>query len=104
MASRNQLPEAPTSIPDVDGNIVRAGDYVRVLGVPDLNGMNEPYRSETSAVFRHVVGTRKRIHSFDQFRCAILMFGITTGPHRGFHSVGIESEFIRKVSAPKKWS
>ena len=102
MSSKYQLPNAPMSIRDANGTLVRAGDYVRVLGEPDLTGMKEPYRSETAAVFRHIVGARKRIHSFDQFGCAILMFGIVAGPHRGFHSVAIEPELIRKVAVRKR--
>ena len=79
-----------------------AGDLVRVLGPPDLTGMASPYREKTAAVFRHIVGMKKRVRSFDQFGCAILMFGITAGPHRGFHSVAIEPHLIRKVSEAKE--
>jgi hypothetical protein len=91
----------PTSVKDVDGRTVRKGDIVRVLGIPDLKGMRAPYRQETEAVFKHITGSRKKVYGFDQFGCAILVFGITSGPHAGSHSVGIEPHLIRKVNAAK---
>ena len=63
----------PTSVKDVDGRTVRKGDMVRVLGIPDLNGMRDPYRRETEAVFKHITGTRKKVCGFDQFGAAILV-------------------------------
>ena len=87
----------PTSIKDVDGRTVRKGDIVRVLGIPDLSGMREPYRQETHAVFKHITGTRRKVYGFDQFGAAILVFGIRSGPHAGSHSVAIEANLIRKV-------
>lgn len=91
----------PTSVKDVDGHIVRKGDIVRVMGVPDLSGMREPYRQETAAVFKHIVGTRKKVDDFDEFGCAILFFRIRSGPHAGIHSVAIEPNLIRKVIGNK---
>ena len=91
----------PTSIKDVDGRTVRKGDLVRVLGIPDLSGMREPYRRETEAVFKHITGTRRKVYGFDQFGSAILVFGIRSGRHAGSHSVAIESQFIRKVIGTK---
>jgi|SRR5215467_6993259 len=87
----------PTSIKDVDGRTVRKGDLVRVLGVPDLSGMRDPYRRETVAVFKHITGTRRKVYGFDQFGSAILVFGIRSGPLAGSHSVAIEAHLIRKV-------
>ena len=92
------MPSAePTSIRDVDGRTVRKGDVVRVLGIPDLSGMRDPYRRETEAVFKHITGTRRKVYGFDQFGAAILVFGIRFGPHAGSHSVAIEPHLIRKV-------
>jgi hypothetical protein len=91
----------PTSIKDVDGQTVRKGDLVRVLGIPDLSGMGDPYRQETEAVFKHILGTRRKVEGFDQFGCAILVFGISSGPHAGSHSVAIEPHLIRKVIGTK---
>jgi hypothetical protein len=87
-----------TSIKDRNGRIVRKGDVVRVLGVPKLNGMRSPYREETERVFRHIKGRAKRVHDFDRFGCAILVFRILKGRSRGWHSVAIEPELIRRVS------
>jgi hypothetical protein len=91
----------PSSIKDVDGQTVRKGNIVRVLGIPDLSGMRDPYRRETEAVFRHILGSRKKVEGFDQFGCAILVFGIRSGPHAGSHSVAIEPHLIRKVIGTK---
>ena len=91
----------PKHVKDVDGRTVRKGDVVRVLGIPDLSGMRDPYRKETAAVFAHITGTRKKVHGFDQFGCAILVFGITSGPNAGSHSVAIEPHLIRKVIGTK---
>jgi hypothetical protein len=85
------------TIKDVNGQTVRKGDLVRVLGIPDLTGIRDPYRQETAAVFRLICGTRQKVQDFDEFGCAILCFGITAGPHAGTHSVGIEPHLIRKV-------
>ena len=93
--------ELPTSVKDVDGCTVRKGDIVRVLGVPNLSGMRDPYRRETEAVFKHIVGTRKKVKTIDQFGCAILVFGIRSGPRAGSHSVAIEPYLIRKVIGTK---
>ena len=93
--------ELPASIKDVDGRTVREGDVVRVLGIPDLSGMRDPYRRETEAVFKHILGTKRKVGGFDQFGCAILVFGITSGPHAGSHSVAIEPHLIRKVIGNK---
>ena len=87
----------PTSIRDVDGQTVRKGDVVRVLGIPDLTGMREPYRRETEAVFKRITGTRQKVYGFDRLGSAILVFGIRTGLHMGTHSVAIEPHLIRKV-------
>ena len=91
----------PASIKDVDGRTVRKGDVVRILGIPDLRGMRDPYRRETEAVFKHIAGTRRKVHGFDQFGCAVLVFGIRSGRHAGSHSVAIESHLIRKVIGTK---
>jgi hypothetical protein len=91
----------PTSIRDVDGRAVRIGDVVRVLGIPALSGMRDPYRAETHAVFKHITGTRRKVYGFDQFGCAILVFGIRRGAHAGSHSVAIEPHLIRKVTATR---
>lgn len=90
-----------STIKDVDGQTVRKGDVVRVIGIPDLSGMRDPYRRETEAVFKHIVGTKRKVEDFDQYGCAILVFGITSGPHTGSHSVAIEPHLIRKVIGNK---
>ena len=80
---------------DITGRRLRRGSRVRVVGIPDLKGMGEPYRSETESVFRHIRGRYKRVVDFDDFGHAILTFGIRIGRHRGMHSVAIEPHLLR---------
>ena len=84
---------------DRSGRSIQQGDVVRVVGLPNLRGMRAPYRQETRAVFKHILGTRKRVEGFDQFGCAILAFGIRRGHrHAGAHSVAIEPYLLRKLN------
>ena len=80
---------------DVTGEPISVGDTVRVIGVPDLSGMSEECRAESLAVFKHLVGTYKRVEEFDEFGQAWLRFKIRKGPHSGWHSVGIEPYLLR---------
>jgi len=80
---------------DVSGRRLRAGDYVRVVGVPNLAGMNPRDRQYSDAVFRHLRGTCKRIAGFDQWGNVELFFRIRRGPLAGVHSVGIEPWLLR---------
>jgi hypothetical protein len=75
---------------DARGRRVHAGSRVRVVGVPDLTGMKQPDRRRSEAVFRHILGTCKRVSSFDQYGCAEIYFAIRRGPSRGLHSVALE--------------
>lgn len=71
------------------------GDLVRVIGVPDLSGMAEPYRSQSDAVFKHLVGKYKRVAEVDEHGLVWLRFTIRAGQHSGWHSVGIEPWLLR---------
>jgi hypothetical protein len=79
-------------IPPIDarGHRVLAGSRVRVVGVPDLTGMKQRDRRSSEAVFRHILGTCKRVSSFDQYGCAEIFFAIRNGASRGLHSVALE--------------
>jgi hypothetical protein len=85
------------SFTDRDGSVVAPGDRVRILAVPDLQGMREPYREETQAVFEHIRGTVKRVESVDDHGNAVLVFFIRAGKHAGYHAVAIEGRHVRKV-------
>lgn len=89
----------PQHTTDRDGNVVRPGDRVRVLAEPDLSSMRQPYREETERVFRHILGTVKRVKSIDAYANAILIFHIRAGHAAGYHSVAIEGVHLRKVRA-----
>ena len=80
---------------DANGHQIKVGDVVRVVGVPDLAAMTPECRAESLPVFQHLVGTYRRVEEFDKFGFAWLTFKIRRGPHRGYHSVGIEPYLLR---------
>ena len=83
---------------DARGRRVKTGSRVRIIGVPKLRGMDASVRPDTEAVFRHLVGTAKRVSGFDSFGCAEIFFTIRRGRQRGMHSVAIEP-FLLLVQA-----
>lgn len=87
----------PTSYPpiDRDGNTLRVGDTVRIVGVPDLSGMAPSVRDYSLGVYRHLVGKYKVVEEFDETGQAWLRFGIRKGKYAGWHSVGIEPFLLR---------
>jgi len=80
---------------DNTGERVHVGDMVRVIGVPDLNGMSSECRAESLPVFRFLVGKYKRVQEFDEYGFAWLRFTIRDGPHAGYHSVAIEPRLLK---------
>lgn len=90
----------PTPAPpeDAAGRRLRAGDRVRVLGVPDLSGMAPASLAESRPVFEHLVGTYRRVHGFDQRGNAELVFRIRRGADRGLHWVWIEPWLLLRVA------
>jgi len=81
---------------DAKGFVLREGDRVRILGIPDLSGLKPAFRKHSEPVFRHLIGLCKRIESFDPHGCAELFFTIRSGPCRGIHSVAIEPFLLLK--------
>jgi hypothetical protein len=84
---------------DVGGCAIRVGDHVRVLGTPSLPDWSARARRESEAVFRHIVGTRKRVTGFNELGWVELMFRIRAGPHRGLHTVWLEPHLLRVQSS-----
>jgi hypothetical protein len=82
---------------DCKGQRLRVGDRVRVIGVPDLAGMARRPRAETARIFQHLVGTYRRVESFDCRGLVGLMFRIRRGRLKGLHRVGIEPHLVRRV-------
>ena len=80
---------------DAEGTRIKVGDVVRIVGVPDLDGMSAECRAESLPVFEHLVGKYKRVEEFDEFGQAWLRFKILKGPHAGYHSVGIEPQLLK---------
>jgi hypothetical protein len=79
---------------DREGRKLRVGDRVRVVGVPNLEGMSAVSRRETTSVFQHILGTYRRIAGFDPFGYAGIEFVIRKGPHWGSHLVMIEPTLL----------
>ncbi len=84
---------------DRDGRTLRAGDKVRVVGVPDLSRMNAVVRGETQRVFAHLVGQDKRITEFGWGE-ARLDFRILRGRDRGYHAVWIQTSLLKYRGTP----
>lgn len=85
-----EKPSYPLSPYDRDGSLVEVGARARIVGVPDLTGMNITARPEAEAAFRHLLGTYKKVIGFDAYGNAEIFFKILRGEHRGLHSVAIE--------------
>jgi len=76
---------------DRNGNHLKVGDRVRVIGVPDLSGMSAEGTAEALPAFQHIVGLYKRICAFDAYGHAELSFTIRhSNGERTRHSVWIE--------------
>jgi hypothetical protein len=84
---------------DRDGCRLKAGDIVRIIGVPDFSKMHNDVRAEIQGVFSHLVGQYKRITAFEWGE-ARLDFRISRGRHRGCHAVWIEPYLLKKRETP----
>ncbi len=82
---------------DHQGTVVRPGDRVRILAVPNLSGMRSPFREQTESVFLHIKGRVKRVREIDAHGNAVLTFRIQSGALAGYHSVAIEGAHVRKL-------
>jgi hypothetical protein len=80
---------------DAAGVVIRHGDKVRVLKVPDLSGMRPRARRDSKPVFDHILGTCRRVVGFNELGWAELSVRILRGPHAGHHTVWIEPELLR---------
>jgi hypothetical protein len=95
------MPKRPWLRKDASGRNLNAGDIVRVIGVPNLEGMSESGLLESLPVFRHLVGTYRRIERFDRHGFAELSFRVRRGPLAGLHSVAIEPFLLRRKNAAR---
>lgn len=92
----------PLEAKDRNGQALRVGDLVRVIGVPDLSGMSEKSIAESLPVFEYLVGNYKRIARFDDFGNAWLDFAIPSGRFRGMHGVAIEPFLLQLPQKRRK--
>jgi hypothetical protein len=76
--------------------LLRVGDIVRVIGLPDLAGWTADGVRCSRPVFRHIVGTYRRIADFDEYGHAELRVRIRQGGSRGFHQLWIEPWLLAK--------
>jgi hypothetical protein len=81
---------------DIDGRMIKVGDIVRIVGVPDLTGMPPTARKESEPVFRYLVGKYKRVAGVDKMGNAEITFRLKTHGKRIIHWVGIEPYLLRK--------
>ena len=68
---------------DSIGRIIRVGDWVRIQGVPDVTGMCESAANESMPVFRHIVGSYRRVSDVTAHGLVELTFRIRRGPAAG---------------------
>lgn len=83
-------------IRDRDGEQIRVGDKVRVVGVPDLANMGRIGRRECAPAFEHIRGTYRRVVGFNEIGWVELELRILRGPHAGMHWVWIEPELLKR--------
>ena len=87
---------------DTTGKKIKVGDFVRIIGVPDLSSMALEQRNESLPVFEYLVGKYKKVREFNQFGLAELQFVIPKGVRRGWHSVAIEPNLLRVRRSKRK--
>lgn len=81
---------------DCAGRALRAGDVVRIIGIPDLSDMAVRPRNETRRVFEYLKGKYKRIKGFNLYGHAEIEFRIFKATPRNIHTVWIEPWLVRK--------
>ena len=81
---------------DAVGRRLEVGDVVRVVGTPSLDVLSGRDLPKTKAVFRHLVGTYRKVDGFDRYGFAELFFRIRRGRLAGLHSVAIEPHLLRR--------
>lgn len=76
---------------DRNGQPIKVGDLVRIVGVPDLSGMSPEGIAESLPAFEYLVGKYKRVRRFDEYGCAEFSFVMRQrSGERARHTVGIE--------------
>ena len=76
---------------DRNGQRIKIGDSVRIVGVPDLSGMSKDCLAESLPVFQYLVGKYKRVMGFDEYGCAEFSFIMYhRDAERGWHTVWVE--------------
>jgi hypothetical protein len=86
---------------DATGRVIRTGDVVKVLGVPNLARMSHRAHRASRRVFAHIIDTYKRVAGFNEIGWVELSFRILHGPDAGLHTVWIEPELLR-VRRPRR--
>jgi hypothetical protein len=81
---------------DARGRRIKSGDYVRIVGVPELRSKRHPGRKEMIAAFEYLVGTVRRIRGFDRNGFAEIFFRVRGGHIAGWHGVVIEPCLLLK--------
>lgn len=86
---------------DATGEALEVGDIVRIIRVPNLSVMSEDCQLESTPVFQHLVGTYRRIESFNEYGLAWISFIIRRGESAGNHTVAIEPYLLKKKRSRK---
>ncbi len=83
------------AVDDRDGRPLYVGSVVRVVGEPDLSTLPQQDDLRTADVFRHILGTYRRVADFDPRGLAELEIAIRKGPLAGLHFVRIEPHLLK---------
>ena len=88
---------------DARGKLVRLGDRVRIIGMPDFSWITPAsLRRERNRVFKHVIGQVKVTDDIDRYGLVGMTFRIRSGPDTGIHSIWLEPEFLLVQRSPSK--
>ncbi len=79
---------------DANGQIIRIGDTVRIIGVPDLSDMSPEPLKETQPAFEYLVGKYKKVYGFDEYGHVELVFRVLKWDD-GIHTVWIEPSLLK---------
>ncbi|HEX7417184.1 MAG TPA: hypothetical protein VF315_03935 [Steroidobacteraceae bacterium] len=90
------MKKQPPSPRDAAGQLIRAGDRVRLTQIPPLRAPAGPPRAELEAVLGRLRRTYKRIERIGPDGRLEIVFYVRIGPHRGLHTVRLGAKYFTK--------
>jgi hypothetical protein len=81
---------------DAAGQLIRAGDRVRLVQIPRPRTPAGQPRAEFEAVLGRLRRTYKRIERISRDGRLEVVFYVRIGPHRGLHTVRLSAKYFTK--------